>query len=454
MVARPASERTVRIEEPQQDRIGDYAVVDRVGSGGMATVWRVKGPTGKLYALKEMKPQMEAHREMAKRFKQEFKVASTLDHRNIVGVHDFFSAQNTMHIVMDWVDGLDLRAVLRYGGILDPGRLALIGAEIAAGLACAHNNEVLHRDLKPENVLLSKRGEIKVADFGVARIRGTRLTATGVILGSPAYMSPEQLAGVQSQDLDASTDIYGLGVLLYEMAEGLDPLRLKTHADLLVVLKAKREKNPVKMKKLGHDELSSLILEMLAPHPGDRPESMEEVGRKFRRIARSLGAVRADLEYLARVALQNSAEKKKASRRPAPQRPVNPEKEARSKSSRGDEASDAVRRRRVNRTREARATRAGGTRSRAGARSQAAARSAQWDGADATWSDADLNTDTSHASKVNELSVKKRTGQRPAVGVLSWAALILFALGMLFLGASASLTGSPLGLLEMLVPIP
>ena len=450
MVAPPAAEPTVRIEKPKQDRIGDYAVIDRVGSGGMATVYLVKGPTGKHYALKEMKPQMEAHREMNKRFKQEFAVASQLDHRNIVGVHDFFSAQKTMHIVMDWVDGLDLRAVLRYGGLLDPGRLALIGAEIAAGLACAHNHEVLHRDLKPENVLLSKRGEIKVADFGVARIRGTRLTATGVILGSPAYMSPEQLAGVQSQDLGASTDIYGLGVLLYEMAEGLDPLRLNKHADLLVVLKAKREKSPVKMKKLGHDDLSSLILDMLAPSPSDRPESMEQVGRRLRRIARSEGAVRADLEYLARVSLQNRAVKNKASRRPAAKRPVNSDEGSRSER----EAAKAVAQRRATRTKDAKASRAGGTRARASARSQAASRSSQWDGVDVTWGDADLSRDTSHASKVNDLSVKKRTGQRPAVGLLSWTALILFALAMLFLGASASLTGSPLGLLEMLVPVP
>ena len=178
MVAPRPGEATVRVDQPKKDQIGDYLVVDRVGSGGMATVWRGKGPTGKLYALKEMKPQMEARQEMNKRFKQEFEVAAKLDHRNIVGVHEFFTAQQSMHIVMDWIDGLDLRAVLRYGGVLDAGRLALIGAEIAAGLACAHNHEVLHRDLKPENVLLSKRGEVKVADFGVARIRGTRLTAT------------------------------------------------------------------------------------------------------------------------------------------------------------------------------------------------------------------------------------------------------------------------------------
>jgi len=454
MVARTAADPTIRIEEPQQDRIGEYAVVNRVGAGGMATVWRVKGPTGKLYALKEMKPQMEAHREMTRRFKQEFEVASRLDHRNIVGVHDFFAAQETLHIVMEWVDGLDLRGVLRFGGVLEPGRLALIGAEVAAGLACAHGQGVLHRDLKPENILLSKRGEVKVADFGVARILGTRLTATGVILGSPAYMSPEQLAGVSSQKLEAATDVYGMGVLLYEMAEGRDPLGLRRHEDLLVVLRAKREKKPRKMRKLKHPELSELILSTLAPHPDDRPESMDALSRRLRRIARAEGAVRADLEYLARVSLQNSADENKASGAAAPMRPEHPDKGERTSPARRSDARAAARQRRASRATATRASRARATGARPGARSQAAARSAQWDGADATWSSADLSTDTSHASRVNELSVKKRSRSRPAVGLLSWLALILFALAVLFLGASASLTGSPLGLLEMLVPVP
>jgi len=454
MVARTVADPTVRIEEPQQDRIGEYGVVRRVGAGGMATVWQVKGPGGKLYALKEMKPQMEARREMTRRFKQEFEVASRLDHRNIVSVHDFFAAQETLHIVMEWVDGLDLRGVLRFGGILDPGRLALVASEIAAGLACAHSQEVLHRDLKPENILLSKRGEVKVADFGVARILGTRLTATGVILGSPAYMSPEQLAGVSSQKLEAATDVYGLGVLLYEMAEGRDPLGLRRHEDLLVVLRAKREKKPRKMRKLKHAELTELILSTLEPDPEDRPDSMESLARRFRRIARAEGAVRADLEYLARVSLRNCAAKQKASGARAPVRPEHPEKDARGQPSRRSDARTAARQRRGSRTAQARASRADATRARAGARSQAAARSAQWDGADAAWSGADLSADTSHASRVNELSVKKRSAGRAGVGVLSWLALILGALAVLFLGASASLTGSPLGLLEMLVPIP
>ena len=116
--------------------------------------------------------------------------------------------------------------------------MALIGSQIASGLAAAHAQGILHRDLKPENILMNRRGQVKITDFGVARVSGTRLTATGIIVGSPAYMSPEQLSGVAGQKLTPATDVYSLGVMLYELAEGRDPLGLKKREDLLVVLRA------------------------------------------------------------------------------------------------------------------------------------------------------------------------------------------------------------------------
>ena len=189
-------------------------------------------------------------------------------------------------------------------------------------------------------------------------------------------MSPEQLAGVSSQKLEAATDVYGLGVLLYEMAEGRDPLGLRRHEDLLVVLRAKREKRPRKMRKLRHAELSELILSTLEPDPEDRPDSMEALSRRLRRIARAEGAVRADLEYLARVAIRNCAAKEKASGARAPTRPEHPDKGARGEPARRDDARNAARKRRASRTAQTRASRAGATRARAGARAQAAARSA------------------------------------------------------------------------------
>ena len=323
-MAQPSANPTKRLERAKEDRIGEYRVLDRVGSGGMATVWRVKGPGGKIHALKEMRPQAEAKREMMRRFKQEFEVTSRLSHRNIVGVRDFFAAHETLHIVMEWVDGPDLRDIVRYAGLLDVGRLALVGAEIAAGLSAAHAQGVLHRDLKPENVLLNRRGQVKITDFGVARVTGTRLTATGIIVGSPAYMSPEQLAGVSGQKLGPDADVYSLGVLLYELGEGRGPLGLKKHEDLLTVLRAKRDKKPKAFRRIQHEGLAEMIYSFLEPEGAKRPDDMERIARDLRRIARKEGALRADLEFLVKTALANRAEKTRVKGAPAPRRPALP----------------------------------------------------------------------------------------------------------------------------------
>ena len=166
MPARTTENSTSRLASPPEERIGEYRILEKAGSGGMATVWRVRGPGGKVHALKEMRPQAEARREMTRRFKQEFEVTSRLDHRNIVRVTDFFAAQETLHIVMEWIEGLDLRGVMKHAGLLDDGRLAAAAADIEAGLAAAHAAGVLHRDLKPENVMLDHRGRIRSRTSG------------------------------------------------------------------------------------------------------------------------------------------------------------------------------------------------------------------------------------------------------------------------------------------------
>ncbi len=456
-MARPAPRSTARVSKPEAEKIGAYTLLDKVGQGGMATVWRVKGPTGKVHALKEMKPQEQAKREMTRRFKQEFEVTSRLDHRNIVGVSDFFAAQDTLHIVMEWVDGMDLRDVLRFAGSLDDGRLALVGAEIAAGLAAAHAQGILHRDLKPENVLLSRRGQVKITDFGVARLAGTRLTATGIIVGSPAYMSPEQLAGVRGQDLEPASDVYSLGVLLYELGEGRDPLGLRRHEDLLTVLKAKREKRPRKMRRIGHTDLAELVLACLQPEEEDRPADMESLARSLRRIARKEGAGRADVEFLAVTALENQANKVR-NKGPAPTRPP-PPRSARAPAQAPWSAPappPAAPPRRVRPVEQANRTPPPAPRTRPQSPTVEPPRAPPpeaWDRADASAWDRDFGSGSIRASRVEDLSVKRRAAGGE-VGLVSWLALILFGLAVIFLGVSASLTGSPLGLLEVLVPLP
>ncbi len=446
MVASHVQNRTERLESPPADRIGEYTVLRKIGAGGMATVWQVEGPGGKLHALKEMKQNDDAKRETTKRFKQEFKITGKLDHRNIVRVTDFFSAQKTLHIVMEWVDGLDLRGVLRHAGMLDPGRLSLVGAEVASGLASAHAQGILHRDLKPENILMSKRGEVKVTDFGVARLIGTRLTATGIIVGSPAYMSPEQLAGVSGQKLGSTTDIYALGVMLYELAEGREPLGLKRGDDLLTVLKAKRDKSPRRMRHLQHDDLEELILHCLETEAEDRPEDMDGVARRLRRIARALGAKRSDLKFLAKVALDNKDKGRKVRGEQAPKA---------SEDGNAREAGPAARVRR-----DARRAGVGSRRQQEEALTavapnatptEAKRRSLEQIGSGGRRRE---GLGAVEPSQVTELSVKRRAALLNGGGLVSWLAIGLFATAVVFLSVSMSLTGSPLGLLDILVPLP
>ncbi len=466
---------------PPEHTIGEYDVLRQLGSGGMATVYLVRGPGGKVHALKEMKPQAEAKREMTRRFKAEFKVASSLTHRNIVAVHDFFPADGTLHIVMEYVDGLDLRSVLKWGGTLDDGRLALVGADIAAGLACAHASGVLHRDLKPENVMLGRRGHVKVTDFGVARVEGTRLTATGIIVGSPAYMSPEQLAGVPGQKLTPEADVYSFGALLYELGEGRGPLHFKKHEDLLTVLRAKREKKPRKMRRIKDPELAELILACLSPEKTDRPEAMSDVSMRLRRVARRAGTSRGDVQHLSAVALDGRDAGIKSNNEPAPLPAASPlpspppPSRARMPAAAAAGAARAVPERppwsgrgweapAMPPSLESRAPRRARARAAAAAPppvaraapavpetpiGPASARPAaepveDWGG----------TSSVRAAGRTSELSVKRRRAEEESAGIVAWLALLLFGAAVLFLGASASLTGSPLGLLEQWIQLP
>ncbi len=483
---------TERRSTPDGEYIGDYKLLNRLGSGGMATVFKVRDESGKTWALKEMRPQTEAHKEMGRRFRQEFEVTSRLDHRNIVGVHDFFAAKETLHIVMECVEGVDLRSVLAYAGTLDDGRLARLGVDIAAGMAHAHVQGVLHRDLKPENILLSKRGQVKVVDFGVARVQGTRLTATGIIVGSPAYMSPEQLAGVGGQELTEAADIYSFGVVLYELAEGRGPLGLRKHEDLLTVLRAKREGRSKPFRRLNDPELTALIMQCLEPDPQDRPSSMEDVRKRLLRIVRSHAIRRDDLKALARLAIQNQKDNSKAKGKPAP-RAQPPEAKApvanappskplpivesypapnndwaapvgmpaammgESAPARQRAPARPVPARPVPAPVVAPASKRGLSRwfepeeqseEPLGAIAAGAPRIARDE-------DSPPRSVTSGrvASKLVELSFKtSKPGD--GNGFLAWTALVLFAAAVFFFGVSASLTGSPLGLLERMIPMP
>jgi len=211
------------------DRLGRYQIVDLIGAGGMGVVYQARDTRlGRLVALKVMLPDAAVDPIRRKRFEREARATAALSHPNIVPIFDFGTEDGTTFIVSEFIRGRTLRALLQEER-LAPARARDLGAQLADGLDAAHAAGVIHRDLKPENVLVNEDGQAKIVDFGLAKATGPGspvatddLTSSGTLLGTIGYMSPEQ---VERQPVDARTDIFALGAVLYEMLSGRPAFR-------------------------------------------------------------------------------------------------------------------------------------------------------------------------------------------------------------------------------------
>ncbi|HSS94138.1 MAG TPA: serine/threonine-protein kinase [Candidatus Dormibacteraeota bacterium] len=275
---------------PTERRIGKYIVKRELGRGGMGAVYLAEQPgLGREVAIKELILSAVADPVAMKRFIQEAQVMARASHPNLVQVHDLEQMGDANFIVLEFVRGRSLREVVNQSALALPQTFAVMHGVLQA-LDYAHKRAIVHRDMKPENVLLSDEGDVKVSDFGIARLMddsgaGSTATKTGTTVGTPQYMSPEQVA---SSKVDGRSDLYSAGIMFYELVVGQPPFTA-TDADGPFTLMAKHVQAPPKppsVHRPGLDmALEEVILKSLSKRPEDRYQSGQEFDDAMSRVA-------------------------------------------------------------------------------------------------------------------------------------------------------------------------
>ena len=262
-------------------RIGDYEVVERIGAGGMGAVYKVRNViTDRLEAMKVLLPDLREASDLAERFSREIKVHASLVHPNIASLHTAVRVENHLLMIMELVEGVSLAVRLQQGAMQVLESVA-ITSQVLSALSYAHERGIIHRDIKPANIMVTPSKTVKLMDFGIATTSGKlqhRLTATGMALGSVHYMSPEQ---VKAGAPDARSDLYSLGVTLYEMVTGQCPIRGNSEYEIMAAHLAITPQSPGELNPFLPPALSAIILKAMAKRPDDRFQTAAEFRAKL-----------------------------------------------------------------------------------------------------------------------------------------------------------------------------
>jgi serine/threonine protein kinase len=291
---------TLREWEPGDVIRHKYRVLERIGSGGMGAVYKALHiPFGELRALKVINPALAADSGVFARFLNEAVVTRRLKHPNAVRVEDFDTGEDGRHfMVMEYVAGRTLRDVISEAP-LSVSRFCSISLQVSAALSAAHQLGILHRDIKPSNILIvgeTPNEQVKVVDFGIAKLLETKrdesithdesLTSTGMVVGTPAYLSPEQALGKGTIDIDERSDLYSLGVVMYEMLTGTPPFKGSTETSLLMPQLWAPPKPLQEVRLDVPKSISELILQCLEKDRNLRPSTAEAIIRRIEEVQR------------------------------------------------------------------------------------------------------------------------------------------------------------------------
>ncbi|RFT14923.1 MAG: Serine/threonine protein kinase PrkC, regulator of stationary phase [Candidatus Saccharicenans subterraneus] len=255
---------------------GRYEVIEFLGEGGMGAVYRVYDKKLKeVVALKFLRPEISMEPRLIERFQAELKLARQISHRHVCRLYDLGEEGFSLFITMEYIQGEDLKRFIRRTGHLNENKARTIARQVAEGLAEAHHFGIIHRDLKPHNIMIDQEGNAKIMDFGLARsVQQQGITQKGMILGTPEYMSPEQAEGLEA---DRRSDLYSLGVIMFEMVTGQVPFKGETPLSVAVKHKLETPPDPRELNPGLSEEMSRIILRCLEKNPDDRYQLADEL---------------------------------------------------------------------------------------------------------------------------------------------------------------------------------
>jgi serine/threonine protein kinase/Tfp pilus assembly protein PilF len=253
-----------------------YQIIEELGKGGMGKVYKVLDQDIKeKVALKLLSPEIASDEKTIERFSNELKLARKISHRNVCRMYDLGKQEGTQYITMEYVPGEDLKRLVRKIGHLSTGKTVFIAKQVCEGLEEAHRLGVVHRDLKPQNIMVDEEGNARIMDFGIARsLKAKGLTGSGMMIGTPEYMSPEQ---AEVKEVDQRSDIYSLGVILYEMVTGQVPFEGETPLSVAMKHKSQIPRDPKELNAQISEDLSQVILKCMEKDRDKRYQNVEDI---------------------------------------------------------------------------------------------------------------------------------------------------------------------------------